>query len=98
MLEQVKYDENGHLLTGSFLDYQIPLAEDIPNIHSFRTETPTTSNPLGIKGIGEAGTIAATPVLAIAVRDALSQIGAKVDKMPLSLDYVWEMTNNSDHS
>ena len=95
LLEQVKYDETGHLLTASFLDYQIPLAEDLPSVHSFRTETPTYANPLGIKGIGEAGTIAATPALANAVRDALAPLGAKVDLMPFSLDYVWSVANES---
>ncbi|MHB1908094.1 MAG: xanthine dehydrogenase family protein molybdopterin-binding subunit [Nitrososphaerales archaeon] len=88
MLEQVKYNEEGQLLTSSFLDYQIPLAEDIPDLRTFRTETPTKSNPLGIKGVGEAGTIAATPTIANAVADALAQRGIKVEKMPFSLDYV----------
>ena len=92
MLEEVRYDDQGQLLSSSFLDYQIPLAEDLPNIHSFRTETPTYSNPLGLKGIGEAGAIAATPVLANAVRDALSVGGVKVEKMPFSMDYVWQLT------
>lgn len=92
LLEEVRYDENGQLLSSTFLDYQIPLAEDVPKIHSFRTETPTYANPLGIKGIGEAGTIAGTPVLVNAVQDALSVNGAKVEKMPLSLDYLWRLS------
>ena len=88
LLEEVAYDENGQLLSSSFLDYQIPLAEDVPDIRSFRTETLTFANPLGIKGIGEAGTIAATPAIANAVNDALAPVGAKVEKMPLSMNYV----------
>jgi carbon-monoxide dehydrogenase large subunit len=91
LLEAVSYDEGGQLLSSSFLDYQIPQAEDIPEIQSFRTETPTQANPLGIKGIGEAGTIAATPALANAVSDALSILGARVEKMPLSMDYVEQL-------
>jgi carbon-monoxide dehydrogenase large subunit len=91
LLEEVRYDEDGQLLSSSFLDYQIPLAEDLPSIHSFRTETPTYANPLGIKGIGEAGAIGGTPALANAVRDALSVNGVKVEKMPFSLDYVWNL-------
>jgi len=91
LLEEAKYDENGQLLSSSFLDYQIPLAEDVPNIHSFRTETPTYANPLGVKGIGEAGTIAGTPVLANAVRDALS---VDVEKMPFSLNYLWKLARD----
>ncbi len=93
LLEEVQYDENGQLLSSSFQDYMIPLAEDVPNIHSFRTETPTYANPLGIKGIGEAGTIAATPALANAVRDALSENGVMLEKMPFSLDYLWSLAN-----
>ncbi len=88
MLEGVVYDSNGQLLTASFLDYQIPLAEDVPEIQSFRTETPTDSNQMGIKGIGEAGTIAATPTLANAVADALAPLGTKVLEMPLTPDYM----------
>lgn len=95
LLEGIEYSESGELLSSSFLDYQIPLAEDVPNIHSFRTETPSTSNPLGLKGIGEAGTIAGTPVIANAVRDALSVGGIKVEKMPFTLDYVWTLANRS---
>lgn len=94
LLEEIKYSDTGELLSSSFLDYQIPLAEDVPNIHSFRTETPTDSNPLGLKGIGEAGAIAGTPVIANAVRDALSHDGVKVEKMPFTLDYVWSLSND----
>jgi carbon-monoxide dehydrogenase large subunit len=88
LLEEVVYDKDGQLLSSSFLDYQIPQAEDIPDIRSFRTETPTFANPLGIKGIGEAGTIAATPAIANAVRDALAPLEVKVEKMPLSMNYI----------
>lgn len=94
ILEEIRYSDSGELLSSSFLDYQIPLAEDVPNIHSFRTETPTYANPLGLKGIGEAGTIAGTPVIANAVRDALSQDGVKVEKMPFTLDYLWTLAQN----
>jgi carbon-monoxide dehydrogenase large subunit len=88
LLEGVQYDSNGTLLTSSFLDYQIPLAEDVPNYHCFRTETVTDSNALGIKGIGEAGTIAATPAIANAVNDALSPLGIRVRDMPLTPSYI----------
>ncbi|MDG6906229.1 MAG: xanthine dehydrogenase family protein molybdopterin-binding subunit [Nitrososphaerota archaeon] len=88
LLEDVSYNSEGQLLTSSFLDYQIPEASDVPNIRSFRTETPTHANPLGIKGIGEAGTIAATPAVANAVSDALSELGAQVERMPLSMRYI----------
>ncbi|MHB8567072.1 MAG: xanthine dehydrogenase family protein molybdopterin-binding subunit [Nitrososphaerales archaeon] len=91
LLEGVKYSDDGQLLTASFLDYQIPMAEDIPELNSFRTETPTTSNPLGIKGVGEAGTIAATPTLANAVADALAPLGKKVLDMPLTPNYIKQL-------
>jgi carbon-monoxide dehydrogenase large subunit len=93
ILEEVRYSDSGELLSSSFLDYQIPLAEDVPTIHSFRTETTTNSNPLGIKGIGEAGTIGGTIAVANAVRDALSVNGVKVEKMPFTLDYLWTLAN-----
>ena len=93
LLEEIRYSETGELLSSSFLDYQIPLAEDVPNIHSYRTETPSPSNPLGLKGIGEAGAIAGTPVIANAVRDALIANGIKVERMPFSLDYLWTLAN-----
>lgn len=95
LLESVVYDDNGQLLSSSFLDYQIPQAEDIPNINSYRTETPTFANPLGIKGIGEAGTIAATPAVANAVADALSFLDTKVEKMPLTMNYVKRLIENN---
>lgn len=88
MLEQVKYDENGQLLTASLLDYQLPLAGDVPMVNTFRTETVTKSNPLGIKGVGEAGTIAATPVIANAVADCLAPLGLTVKDMPFTPDYL----------
>ncbi len=93
LLEEVRYSETGELLSSSFLDYRIPLAEDVPDIHSYRTETPSPANPLGLKGIGEAGAIAGTPVIANAVRDALAVNGVKVEKMPFSLDYLWTLAN-----
>lgn len=95
LLEGVQYDSNGQLLTSTFLDYQIPLAEDVPDYHSFRTETPTNANPLGIKGIGEAGTIAATPALANAVADALAPLGIRVRDMPLTPHYLRSLIRNT---
>src|SRR5487761_653897 len=96
LLETVKYDEQGQLLTASFMDYQIPLSEDIPSrFNSFRTTTPTSANILGVKGVGEAGTTAATPAIMNAVADALSQIGIRVTEMPLTLDHVLGLIRNS---
>jgi carbon-monoxide dehydrogenase large subunit len=88
MLEDAAYDSDGQLLATSFMDYQIPQAEDVPDIQTFRTETPTFANAMGIKGIGEAGTIAATPAIANAVNDALSFSGITLELMPFSMDYI----------
>ena len=95
LLEGIRYDTDGQLLTSNFMDYQIPLASDVPLILTHRTVTPTTRNPLGTKGIGEAGTIAAPPALANAVADALSLVRAKATEMPLSLDYVYHVLAES---
>ena len=84
LLEGISYDSNGQLLTSSFLDYQIPLAEDIPAIHNHRTVTISPSNPLGVKGIGEAGCMASTPAIANAVCDAVSTTGSHASEMPFT--------------
>ena len=88
LLEQVIYDENGQLLTSTLADYLIPSSDTSPDIQWFRTETPTPSNPLGVKGVGEAGTIAASPTIVNAVEDALQDYGVVVERMPLTPDYV----------
>lgn len=89
LFEQTVYDENGQLLTGEFMDYAMPRATDIPDYIMGSTVTPSTSNPLGIKGVGEAGTIGATPAIANAVIDALSPLGVRHLDMPLTPEKVW---------
>ena len=71
LFEEAIYDDVGHLVTGSFVDYLVPSAADLPSFTTDRTETPATSNVLGVKGVGEAGTIASTPAVVNAVVDAL---------------------------
>lgn len=88
LLEELIFDDDGRLLTRSLADYCLPKSDTLPEIVWDRTETPTDSNPLGLKGIGEAGTIASTPVIVNAVEDALSEYGVTVEKMPLRSDYV----------
>lgn len=95
MFEEAKYDNSGQLLTTSFMDYQIPQAEDMPDLKCHRTETPSSANPLGVKGIGEAGTIAATPTLVNAVCDALSISRSSVESMPLTMEYVKKLVGIS---
>jgi carbon-monoxide dehydrogenase large subunit len=87
--EEAVYDEGGTLLTGSFVEYTIPSAADLPEIISDRTETPATSNPLGVKGVGEAGTIAATPAVVNAIVDALRPYGVNDVPMPCTPERVW---------
>jgi carbon-monoxide dehydrogenase large subunit len=89
LMEKTVYDENGQLLTGEFMDYAIPRAADIPDYVLGSTETPSPSNPLGVKGVGEAGTIGATPALANAVIDALSPLGIRHLDMPFTPERVW---------
>ena len=87
--EEAIYDESGQLLTGSMMDYALPTAEDIPSIITDRTVTPSPTNPLGVKGAGETGTIAASPAVMNAVIDALSPFGVKHMNMPAKPEKVW---------
>jgi aerobic carbon-monoxide dehydrogenase large subunit len=87
--EGVVYDENGQLLTGSMMDYAVPKAAFFPKFELAMTETPTTVNPLGVKGIGETGTIASTPAVYNAVMDALAPLGVERIDMPLTPERVW---------
>jgi carbon-monoxide dehydrogenase large subunit len=89
MMEQCVYDENGQLLTGELLDYAIPKAHNAPKIVVDRVETPSPVNPLGAKGVGEAGTIGATPAFINAVCDALEPLGIRHIDMPLTPARVW---------
>jgi carbon-monoxide dehydrogenase large subunit len=90
LYEQVVYDEDGQLVTGTFVDYALPTAAEVPSFETDRTETPSPVNSLGVKGIGEAGTIAATPAVAAAVLDALAPLGVKELDMPMTPMRVWE--------
>ncbi|TMD98122.1 MAG: xanthine dehydrogenase family protein molybdopterin-binding subunit, partial [Chloroflexi bacterium] len=86
--EQVVYDENGQLLTSTFMDYAMPIAEEFPPFELDHTVTLTPLNPLGVKGVGEAGTIGSTPAVAAAVADALGV--AHVD-MPFTAEKLWKI-------
>jgi len=89
LFEEVVYDEDGQLLTGSLMNYALPRAADLPRLNLTRTETPTPVNPLGIKGIGEAGTIGSTPAVVNAVVDALAPFGVRHIDMPLTPQKIW---------
>lgn len=90
LYEEAVYDDAGNLQTGSLVDYYVPAAPDLPDYTTDRTETPATSNPLGAKGVGEAGTIASTPAVVNAVVDALRPLGVDDVVMPCSPRRVWE--------
>ncbi|MDH3444741.1 MAG: molybdopterin-dependent oxidoreductase, partial [Deltaproteobacteria bacterium] len=91
LYEGVVYDDNGQLLNGSLMDYALPKAADIPRFQLSRTETPTPVNPLGIKGVGEAGTVGSTPAVVNAVVDALAPLGVENIDMPLTPQKIWRL-------
>jgi carbon-monoxide dehydrogenase large subunit len=91
MFEEAVYDENGQLITGELTDYAIPRAGDIPWIETDRTVTPSPVNPLGVKGVGEAGTIGATPALCNAVVDALAHLGVRHVDLPVKRERIWQL-------
>ncbi|RMH83123.1 MAG: xanthine dehydrogenase family protein molybdopterin-binding subunit [Calditrichaeota bacterium] len=90
LLEGAIYDENGQLLNGSYLDYALPRADDLPMFETARQVTPCPHNPLGVKGAGETGTIGSTPAIVNAVIDALAPLGVKDIQMPLTPERVWK--------
>ncbi len=94
LFESVVYDENGQLLTGELMDYPIARAADIPDYVLGHTVTPSPNNPLGLKGVGEAGTIGATPAIANAVVDALSPLGVKHLDLPLTPEKIWRVVKS----
>jgi carbon-monoxide dehydrogenase large subunit len=89
LYEEAVYDADGNLVTGSLADYTIPSAADLPELVTGRTQTPATSNPLGVKGVGEAGTIASTPAVVNAIVDALRPYGVHDVPMPCTPERVW---------
>src|SRR5690606_15201804 len=88
--EGAVYDGRGQLISGTFMDYAMPKARFFPNFETAFTETPSPVNPLGVKGIGETGTIASTPAVVNAVVDALKPFGVKDLEMPLTPEKVWK--------
>ncbi|WP_329050500.1 xanthine dehydrogenase family protein molybdopterin-binding subunit [Amycolatopsis sp. NBC_01488] len=89
LFEGTEHDDSGTLTTGTFADYLLPSAADLPSFTTDRTETPSTTNPLGAKGVGEAGTIASTPAVVNAVIDAVRPFGVNDIEMPLTPMRVW---------
>jgi carbon-monoxide dehydrogenase large subunit len=89
LFEEASYDADGNLLTSTLADYLVPSAAEMPSFDLGSTVTPSPSNPLGVKGIGEAGTIASTPAVVNAIVDALSPLGVTDVRMPASPQRVW---------
>jgi carbon-monoxide dehydrogenase large subunit len=95
LYEEVVYDDDGQLLTGTLMEYAVPHAEQVPFYELDNTVTPTDVNPLGVKGVGEAGTIGSTPAVANAVMDALAPFGVKHLDMPLKPEKIWRAVRAS---
>jgi aerobic carbon-monoxide dehydrogenase large subunit len=95
LYEEVVYDEQGQLITGELMDYALPKASQMPWFETDRTETASPVNPLGVKGVGEAGTIGATPAVVNAVVDALSPYGVVHIDMPVRPEKVWKLIDRS---
>jgi len=90
LYEEAVHDEQGTLTTATFVDYLVPGAPDLPHFTTDRTTTPSTTNPLGVKGVGEAGAIASTPAVVNSVLDAVRHLGVSDIDMPLSPQRVWK--------
>ncbi|MGD9802357.1 MAG: molybdopterin cofactor-binding domain-containing protein, partial [Hyphomicrobiaceae bacterium] len=88
--EVIRYDEDtGQLVTGSFMDYQMPRADEMPAVNLTTRPVPTKVNPLGVKGVGEAGTVGSMAAVINAVCDALAPLGVKHIEMPATPARVW---------
>jgi carbon-monoxide dehydrogenase large subunit len=94
LFEEVVYDETGQLITGTLMDYALPKAVNIPHLELDSTETPSPVNPLGAKGVGEAGTIGSVPAIVSAVVDALTPYGVRHIDMPIKPEVVWQLIKN----
>jgi carbon-monoxide dehydrogenase large subunit len=94
LYEEVVYDDQGQLVTGTLMDYALPRAAHVPWLELDRTETPTDVNPMGVKGVGEAGTIGATPAIVAAIVDALAPYGVRHLDMPIKPETIWRIVGS----
>jgi carbon-monoxide dehydrogenase large subunit len=97
LYESAVYDENGQLLSGSMMDYAVPKITQLPMYTTGFMGTPSPTNPMGVKGIGEAGTIGSTPAMVNAVIDALKPRGVRHMDMPLTSQRVWNVIQNAQN-
>ena len=93
--EVANFDEDGNLTNPSFMDYLVPSAAEVPSIKLDSTVTPSTTNPLGVKGVGEAGTIGSAAAVVNAICDALSPYGVTDIEMPATPKRIWEAINSN---
>ncbi|UQX90233.1 xanthine dehydrogenase family protein molybdopterin-binding subunit [Jatrophihabitans telluris] len=99
LYEEAVYDADGNLTTGSLVDYLLPSAADLPHFDTDRTVSASTTNPLGVKGVGEAGTIASTPAVVNAIVDALRPWGVHDVQMPCTPERIWRaLSSGQEHS
>ena len=97
LYEEVLYDNDGQLLSGTLMDYALPVAQELPNFVTALIETPSPTNPLGAKGAGEAGCIGGPPAIVNAVLDALSPLGIRTLDMPLRPEKIWAQIQAAQH-
>ena len=97
LFEGAIYDDDGQLTNGSYMDYALPRADDLPRFETDRTVTPCPHNPLGVKGAGETGTIGGTPAIVNAVIDALWPLGVRHIEMPLTPQRVWQAIQSASN-
>ena len=96
-MEALRFDTDGHLLTGTLMDYAVPRADDVPHAEIHHAHSPTPRNPLGAKGLGEAGNIGVPPAVVNAIVDALAPLGVRHLDMPLTPESLWRaMSRGSD--
>jgi carbon-monoxide dehydrogenase large subunit len=95
LMENIHFDESGQLVTGSFMDYTMPRADNLCFIETGSNPVPTPTNPLGVKGAGEAGSVGALPAVANALVDALSVYGIRHIDMPATSERVWRAINEA---
>ncbi|HEY8414519.1 MAG TPA: molybdopterin cofactor-binding domain-containing protein, partial [Thermaerobacter sp.] len=98
LYEELVYDENGQPVNASLMEYAVPTAAELPSFESHFTCTPSPVNPLGVKGIGEAGTIAATPAVVNAIVDAVSHLGVRHIDMPCKPERVWRAIQDAQEA
>ena len=95
LMEGCVYDNEGQLLTGSYMDYTMPRADNLPNLNVSTESVLGASNPLEVKGVGEVGSIGAPPAVINAILDALSSLGVEDISMPASPSKVWQAIHNA---